>query len=65
MEAAGQHKLQLVAETAARTTPDTAPSGQEVIKEDLKMLNDEFYNCFNTVSTTQAQLGEHQVKDLL
>ena len=57
MEEVGQQKVTAVKEHAGKTSPNTAVRGQEVIQREVRMLCDEFDNCFHTVSETQTQLG--------
>ena len=40
------------------TFPNTASKGQDVIREEVKDLKEQFEICFSTTEETQSQLGE-------
>ncbi len=46
---------------AGLTIPNTAPRGQEIIRDEVHGLKDQFDLCFNTCAESQTQLGELNV----
>ena len=55
----GQEKADDVADKAGLTIPNTASRGQEIIREEVHNLKDQFDVCFATCADSQTLLGRY------
>ena len=56
---AGQQKVDDATDKAGLTIPNTAPRGQEIIREEISSLKEQFEISFTTSIGSQSQLGEN------
>ena len=55
----GQVKVDDATDKAGLTIPNTAPRGQEIIREEISNLKEQFDISFTTSIGSQSQLGEN------
>ena len=55
----GQEKVDDATDKAGLTIPNTAPRGQEIIREEISSLKEQFDITFTTSVGSQSQLGKN------